>query len=81
MAIHFDHTHKDPEMRGFLTNRDMRIALSRGINRAEIIGIPTRPGVCGVVNAKLRNVPDALPGSWMYPDPGPTLPQTYFDAE
>ena len=47
----------------------------------EIIGVSTAPNQYGVVNAKLRNVPDSLPGAWMYPDPGPTLPQTYFYAE
>ena len=47
----------------------------------EIFGITTRPSAFGVVNAKLRNVPEAIPGSWMYPDPGPTLPQTYYYAE
>lgn len=47
----------------------------------EIIGVATRPSTYGVVNARLRNVPGALPGSWMYPDPGPTLPQTYYYAE
>lgn len=47
----------------------------------EIIGVSTRPSTYGVVNENLRNVPEALPGSWMYPDPGPTLPQTYYYAE
>ncbi|MEM9428623.1 MAG: ABC transporter substrate-binding protein [Pseudomonadota bacterium] len=47
----------------------------------EIIGITFRPSTYGVVNAKLRNVPEALPGSWMYPDPAPTLPWTYYYAE
>lgn len=47
----------------------------------EIFGITTRPSVYGVVNARLRNVPEALPGSWMYPDPGPTMPQTYYYEE
>jgi len=47
----------------------------------EIFGITTRPSAFGVVNAKLRNVPEAIPGSWMYPDPGPTLPQTYYYSE
>ena len=47
----------------------------------EIFGITTRPSAFGVVNAKLRNVPEAIPGSWMYPDPAPTLPQTYYYAE
>ena len=47
----------------------------------EIIGISTAPNQYGVVNAKLRNVPESLPGAWMYPDPGPTLPQTFFYAD
>lgn len=47
----------------------------------EIIGITQRPNAFGVVNAKLRNVPEVIPGSWMYPDPAPTLPQTYYYAE
>lgn len=47
----------------------------------EIFGISTAPNQVGVYNAKLRNVPDSLPGAWMYPDPGPTMPQTYFYAE
>ncbi|MEM7444844.1 MAG: ABC transporter substrate-binding protein [Pseudomonadota bacterium] len=44
----------------------------------EIIGISLAPNKPGVVNVNLRNVPDSLPASWMYPDPGPTLPQTYY---
>lgn len=47
----------------------------------EIIGITTRPDTYGVVAENLRNVPEAIPGSWMYPDPAPTLPQTYYYAE
>ncbi|KHQ52877.1 ABC transporter substrate-binding protein [Mameliella alba] len=67
-------------------DQDKALDIFREIHRIaaeefEIIGITTRPSVYGVVNAKLRNVPEALPGSWMYPDPGPTLPQTYFYAE
>lgn len=46
----------------------------------EIFGVTTRPAAFGVVNRELRNVPEAIPGSWMYPDPGPTMPQTYFYA-
>lgn len=46
----------------------------------EVFGITTRPATYGVRNAKLRNIPDSIPGSWMYPDPGPTMPQTYFYA-
>ena len=47
----------------------------------EIFGISTPPNQIGVVNAKLRNVPVDIPGAWMYPDPAPTLPWTYFYAE
>jgi len=46
----------------------------------EIIGVSLAPNLIGVVNKNLRNVPDIIPSSWMYPDPGPTLPPTYFFA-
>ena len=44
----------------------------------EIIGISLAPNLVGVVNKDLANVPGQIPASWMYPDPGPTLPQTYY---
>ena len=44
----------------------------------EVFGVSLAPNLVGVVNKKLHNVPDTIPASWMYPDPGPTLPQTYF---
>lgn len=44
----------------------------------EVFGVSTPPAQFGIRNKNLMNVPDALPGSWMYPDPGPTMPQTYF---
>ena len=44
----------------------------------EIFGITLTPNLFGIVNTRLGNVPPNMPGSWMYPDPGPTLPQTYF---
>lgn len=44
----------------------------------EVFGVVTAPNRFGVVNTSLRNVPDSIPGAWMYPDPGPTLPQTYY---
>ncbi|MEM6381372.1 MAG: ABC transporter substrate-binding protein [Pseudomonadota bacterium] len=46
----------------------------------EVIGITKAPQMTGVKNTRLRNVPGAMPASWMYPDPAPTLPQTYFFA-
>jgi peptide/nickel transport system substrate-binding protein len=55
--------------------------LQEAADAFEVIGITSRASTYGVVNSKLRNVPGALPGSWMYPDPGPTLPQTYFYAK
>ena len=67
-------------------DQDKALDIFREIHRIaadefEIIGIATAPDQFGVVNAKLRNVPDTLPGAWMYPDPGPTLPQTYYYVE
>ena len=47
----------------------------------EIIGVTLAPNLIGVKNANLRNVPGIIPASWMYPDPGPTLPQTYYYAQ
>ena len=47
----------------------------------EIIGVALAANLVGVVNKNLRNVPDQIPGSWMYPDPGPTLPQSWYYEE
>ena len=47
----------------------------------EVVGISLAPNLVGVVSKDLRNVPGTIPASWMYPDPGPTLPQTYFFAQ
>lgn len=44
----------------------------------EIFGVATPPNLVGVVKNGLMNVPDTLPASWMYPDPAPTLPQSYY---
>ncbi|MEM7023114.1 MAG: ABC transporter substrate-binding protein [Pseudomonadota bacterium] len=44
----------------------------------EIIGVSLAPNLVGVVNKDLRNVPRQIPSSWMYPDPAPTLPQSYY---
>ncbi len=51
---------------------------SMAADAMETIGINLAPNLVGVVNKDLRNVPDSIPASWMYPDPGPTLPQTYY---
>ena len=39
MALHFNHTHKDPVMRDLMRNKDVRVALSLAIDREEIIDI------------------------------------------
>lgn len=42
------------------------------------IGITTEPDGYGIVNKRMRNVPDSMPWSWIYPHPAPTNPQLYF---
>lgn len=42
------------------------------------IGITTEPDNYGIANKRLRNVPDTMPWSWIYPHPAPTNPQLYF---
>jgi len=47
----------------------------------EVIGIVTDPDRIGIRNVKLRNIPESMPRAWMYPNPGPTLPQQYYYVE
>jgi hypothetical protein len=47
----------------------------------EVIGIVTDPDRIGIKSKRLRNVPESMPRAWMYPNPGPTLPQQYYYAE
>ena len=42
------------------------------------IGWPTNG--YGVKKTNFRNVPATMPGSWIYPTPGPTNPEQYFIA-
>lgn len=44
----------------------------------EVIGVSLAPNLVGVVKRGLMNAPHQLPASWMYPDPGPALPQTWY---
>ena len=39
MAIHLNQTHKDPVMRELIRNKNVRIALSIGMDRDELIDI------------------------------------------
>lgn len=43
-----------------------------------VMGITTEPDGYGIVSKRLHNVPDSMPMSWIYPQPAPTNPQTYF---
>ena len=42
------------------------------------IGITTEPNGYGIVSNRMRNVPESMPWSWIYPHPAPTNPQLYF---
>ena len=44
----------------------------------EMFGIASAVDKTSIVNKDLRNVPERYPQGWTYPDPGPTLPQTYY---
>ncbi|GAA5162434.1 ABC transporter substrate-binding protein [Viridibacterium curvum] len=44
----------------------------------EVIGTVTSPAQTGIRSARLRGVPDSMPGAWIWPTPGPSLPQQYF---
>jgi ABC-type transport system substrate-binding protein len=44
------------------------------------IGINLQPEEYATVANRLRNVPDKMPNSWVYPSPGPTNPEQYFVA-
>ena len=47
----------------------------------EMFGVTTDADKTAIVSKRLRNVPREFPSGWMYPDPGPTLPQQYFFAD
>ncbi|MEQ7127132.1 ABC transporter substrate-binding protein [Actinopolymorpha sp. B11F2] len=44
------------------------------------IGINLQPEEYATVANRVRNVPDEMPNSWVYPSPGPTNPEQYFIA-
>ena len=44
----------------------------------EMFGVTSDSNKIAIVNKDLRNVPEEFPQGWIYPDPGPTLPQTYY---
>ncbi|MEQ4209146.1 ABC transporter substrate-binding protein [Actinopolymorpha sp. B9G3] len=44
------------------------------------IGINLQPEEYATVANRVRNVPEEMPNSWVYPSPGPTNPEQYFIA-
>ena len=42
------------------------------------IGISLGPNGYGIVRNNFHNVPSPIPGSWLYPNPGPTNPEQYW---
>ena len=42
------------------------------------IGIVLGPNGYGIVQNNFHNVPSPIPGSWLYPNPGPTNPEQYW---
>lgn len=47
----------------------------------EVIGTVSAPSQSGLRSAALRNVPASMPGAWIWPTPGPSLPQQYYFAK
>lgn len=54
--------------------------LQKAADAFEVLGTVRGPTLFGIRSKKLMNVPDAIPYSWNYPTPAPTLPQQYFFA-
>ncbi len=52
--------------------------IDEAADQFEVIGLASAPDRYGVVAKNMKNVPDGMPASWMYPNPAPTLPQTYY---
>ena len=44
----------------------------------ETVGVCLAVTTFGVVKNNLENVPKKMPAAWMWPNPGPVLPQQYF---
>ena len=45
------------------------------------IGTVTNPSGFGYASNRLRNIMDPMPGSWLYPNPGPAMPEQWFFDE
>ncbi|HEY8458132.1 MAG TPA: ABC transporter substrate-binding protein [Actinopolymorphaceae bacterium] len=64
----------DPEERSTLLKEVLAIAR----DEFYVLGINLQPEEFATVSNRVRNVPDHMPNSWVYPTPGPTNPEQYF---
>jgi peptide/nickel transport system substrate-binding protein len=44
----------------------------------ETVGVCLAVTTFGVVKNNMENVPKKMPAAWMWPNPGPSMPQQYF---
>ena len=54
--------------------------LASAADAFDVVGTVQGLTTFGIRNVKLMNVPEKMPNSWNYADPGPTLPQQYYFA-
>ena len=59
----------------------MRQILERAVDQFYVIGITTEPEGYGVVENSLKNVPETMPWSYVYPHPAPTNPEQYYYSQ
>ena len=64
----------DPAVRTELFNQLLAIAQEN----YHAIGISLPALGYGLKKTNLKNVPAVMPGAWLYPNPAPTRPETYF---
>ena len=64
----------DPAEQTELMKQIMEIAA----DQFYVIGICTLGPGYGMVRNDFHNVPESMPGSWLYPNPAPTNPEQYF---
>lgn len=67
----------DPEARRALIHQIADIAAEE----FEVMSVSKAVPTYGIVKNDLRNVPEAMPSSWYYPTPAPTMPQVWYWAE
>jgi peptide/nickel transport system substrate-binding protein len=54
--------------------------LAIAADELEVIGTVSAPVQSGIRSTRLMNVPDDMPSAWIWPTPGPSMPQQYFFA-